>query len=176
VSHDRLIKYNVTLSLDGYIADRDGNVDWLVEDDTYEWEPFYSSCDTVIMGRETHDFAVAHGMTSYEGMKNYVFSRMRDSDDVGDVEYRSGDVADLVDELREKEGKHIWLIGGASLAAQFFDVSLVDEIIATVQPMVLGSGIRLLDEIPTRTPVRLISSQVYPSGLVQLTYRCRGKA
>ncbi len=176
MSHDRLIKYNVTLSLDGYIADLNGEVDWLVEDATYEWEPFYSSCDTVVMGRETHDFAVAHGMSSYEGMKNYVFSRTRRSDDVGDVEYRSGDVTELIDELRGNEGKHIWLIGGASLAAQFFEARLVDEIIATVQPMVLGSGIRLLNEVATRTALRLISSQAYPSGLVQLTYRRRGEA
>ena len=89
-----------------------------------------------------------------------------------DVEYRSGDVTDLISELRQSEGKHIWLIGGASLAAQFFEAGLVDEVIATIQPMVLGAGIRLLDEIEPRTPLQFVSSQTYPSGLVQLEYRC----
>lgn len=167
----RRVKLYVATSLDGFIASPDGGVDWLFTDAEYGWTEFYNSIDTVFLGRKTHDFGVAHGKSSFEGKKNYVFSRTRDSDSVGDVEYVAGDPESLVRQLQSEAGKHLWLVGGGNLCAAFFEKNLVDEVIVAVHPVIIGSGIPLVESRQVHVNLALTDTKTYPSGLVQLFYR-----
>lgn len=169
----RSVKLFVATSLDGFIAGPGGEVDWLFEGGDYGMAEFFRSVDVAFMGRKTHDFGVEHGMSSYRGMKNYVFSRSRKADERGDVEYVSGDPKPLVEQLRARPGKDMWLVGGGRLAASFFEQDLVDEVIVGVHPVILGAGIPLVESEAVRVLLELVSVKPYDDGLVVLSYRVR---
>jgi dihydrofolate reductase len=172
----RKVMLRVAMSLDGFIADANGGVDWLDRfhgqgsREDYGMTKFFRSIDTVLMGRHTHDFALSHGMSSYKGMKNFVFTRSKPAGKRDGVEYLAGDPADLITVLRQKPGKHIWLCGGSNLARQLLERNLVDEIGLAVIPILLGEGIPLFVKRYSETELRLVDCQAYKIGLVSLTY------
>lgn len=172
----RKVMLRVAVSLDGFIADANGGVDWLNRfqgngpREDYGMTKFFHSIDTVLMGRHTHDFALNHGMSSYKGMENFVFTRSKPPGKRDGVEYLAGDPADLIAALRQKPGKHIWLCGGGNLARQFLERKLIDEIGLAVIPILLGEGIPLFVKGYPETELRLANSQAYKTGLVSLTY------
>jgi dihydrofolate reductase len=92
----RQLKLRVAITLDGFIADSNGGVDWLHQFHAkaprpdYGMTEFFRSIDTVLMGRHTHDFALSHGMKAYAGMENFVFTRSKAPGKRDGVEYVSG--------------------------------------------------------------------------------------
>jgi dihydrofolate reductase len=172
----RKVILRVAVSLDGFIADTEGGVDWLHRfhakgaREDYGMTEFFRSIDTVLMGRHTHDFALSHGMSGYAGMENFVFTRSKPAGKRDGVEYVSSDPAELVTGLREKTGKDIWLCGGGNLARQLLDRKLVDEIALSVIPILLGDGIPLFQKPYPQIDLQLIECQKYKSGLVGLRY------
>src|SRR3954468_18410158 len=121
----RKIIYYLAVSADGFIARPDGAVDWLDRPQPkggYGMTGFFRSVDTLIFGRKTYDFAVAHGMKDGQpGMKNYVFSRTKTKLPSKKVELVSGGVKAFAQRLRAEKGKHIWMMGGGEIAAAFLD-------------------------------------------------------
>src|SRR5512141_1000172 len=121
----RKIIYYVAVSADGFIARPDGAVDWLDRPQpkgNYGMGKFYQSVDTCLLGAKTYQFAAAHGMKdAYPGKKNYVFSRTLKAPGSARVEVVAEDPKRFAGRLRAEKGKHIWLVGGAELAASFFD-------------------------------------------------------
>jgi len=172
----RKMKPRVAISLDGFIADTRGGVDWLHRfhakgpREDYGMTEFFRSIDTVLMGRHTHDFALSHGVKDYPGMENFVFTRTKPPGKRDGVEYISGDPAELIAALRQKPGKDIWLCGGGDLARQLLERKLVDEIALAVIPILLGDGIPLFQKRYPETDLQLIDCKVCKSGLVGLVY------
>ena len=121
----RKIIYYVSVSADGFIARPDGAVDWLDRPrpkGNYGMGKFFKSVDTCLLGRKTYDFAVSHGMKDpFPGKRNCVFSRTLKKAASAKVELVRGDVKSFARRLRAEKGKHIWLMGGAELAASFLD-------------------------------------------------------
>ena len=169
----RRVKYFFAASLDGFVAEPDGGIDWLFQDGDYGLTAFYQTIDTVFMGRKTHDVGIKYGMSSYEGLKNYVFTRGHPAEPVADVEYVSGDPANLVGRLRKEPGNDMWLVGGGELAAAFFAAGLIDDVAAAIHPIILGTGIPLSERIPASVPLELVDTVSYETGLVTLSYRVR---
>jgi dihydrofolate reductase len=167
----RRIKLFIATSLDGFIARADGGVDWLYTDGDYGMRDFFASVDTTLIGRKTHDRMVAWGHPSYPGMKNYVFSRDRRADDGVPVTFVSGDIEQFVGSLRRAPGKDIWLVGGADLVDTFREHDLIDDVILSVHPVLLGDGIRLFPDRHEPFPLELTRCVEYERGLVQLSYR-----
>ena len=167
----RRIKYFVAASLDGYIADPDGGVDWLFHDQDYGFTSFYESVDTVLLGRATHEFGVAHGQPAFSGKTNYVFSSTLAASDHPMVSVVSGDPAPFVRALKAADGGGIWLVGGGLLFRALLEAGLVDDVIAAVHPRLLGRGIQLLPDTPLSVPLELLDVTRYDSGLVTLSYR-----
>jgi dihydrofolate reductase len=167
----RRIKYFVAASLDGYIADPDGGVDWLFHDQDYGFTPFYESVDTVLVGRATYDFGVAHGQPAFPGKTNYVFSSTLDPADHPLVSVISSDPVPFVRDLKEADGGDIWLVGGGLLFRALFEDGLVDDVIVAVHPRLLGRGIPLLPESGTSMPLKLVDVTQFDSGLVTLSYQ-----
>ena len=169
----RKVRLFIATSLDGHIARADGRIDWLFHDADYGYAAFYDSIDTVVMGRRTYDEVLGLGPYPYPDKAGYVFSHSRPARIAKHVEFVSGPPGKLVARLRETAGKDIWLAGGAGLAAAFLDDDLVDEIIVSVHPVVLGSGIPLFPRQGREVALTLRGVQSFASGLVQLRYERR---
>ena len=121
----------VATSADGFIARRDGSVNWLDRPrpkGNYGMGASYRSIDTCILGRKTYDLSVKFGMADgYAGKKNYVFSRTPSKVASPKVSLVSEDVRVFAERLRSEKGKDIWLVGGGELVAAFLDSGQVDE-------------------------------------------------
>jgi dihydrofolate reductase len=164
----RKVKLFIASSLDGYIAREDGGIDWLFSDADYGYRQFYDSVDTVIMGRKTHELEQKLGVR-HEGKKSYVFSRRKSG---GEFVH---DAAEFTRQLVQENGKDIWLEGGGEVVSALMDEGLVDEIILSIHPIILGTGIPLFKSKMKEAKLELINSTAYESGLVQLHYQTVSK-
>ena len=164
----------IAMSLDGYIAREDGNIDFLSSVQTpgedYGYKAFIDTIDTVIMGRKTYDKVLGFGIEfPHQDKRCIVLSRTRLGRD-RHVEFYNGDVETLSRQLQESAGLDIFIDGGAEVVHQFAAMHLIDRYIISLLPLLLGRGIPLFksDREPER--LKLIENTAYPSGLVQLTY------
>ena len=183
----RKVKYFVANSLDNFIARPDGAVEWLFMDGTdYGMREFFASIDTMLMGRKTYEFALAHSpkpkpkskkakpkRASKSSMRSYVFSRTLKPETGEDLKIISENAVALVRKLKAENGKDIWLMGGGELAQSLFAEDLVDEISLNIHPVLLGQGIPLFPDIGKQIDLELLESKAYPNGCVQLTYRVK---
>ena len=166
----RRVRYYVASSLDGYIARTDGSIGWLFHDADYGYAAFYSTVDTVVMGRTTYELSLSFGPYPFSGKKAYVYSKTRTGTRDEHAEFLAGDVRTFVAGLRAQPGRDIWLVGGAQLAREFLAADLIDEYIVSIHPVLLGSGIPLFPVNARETVLRFEGVRTFPSGLVQLRY------
>ena len=158
----------IATSLDGYIAREDGGIDWLPEFAESGYDAFYKSIDTVIMGKTTYDQVLTFGEYQYKDKKSFVFTTTNQTKDEN-VEFVS-DVNKFVKDDFPGVGKNIWLVGGAQIIASFLKQKVVDEIIVTIIPVLLGRGIPLFKNIESDTKLELIKTTKYIQ-LVDLHYK-----
>jgi dihydrofolate reductase len=173
----KLVLY-IAMSLDGYIAKHDGNIDFLsiVEkpNEDYGYSEFLQSIDTVIWGRKTLDKVLTFGMgVPHSDKKVYVISKSREGF-VEHAEYKA-DVVGLVKELKQKEGKNIYCDGGAEIVFELMKHKMFDRIIVSVIPHLLGDGVKLFKNQEIETNLEFKKSISFPSGLVQLWYDVTSK-
>lgn len=166
----------IATSLDGYIATKDDSLEWLFKVDgegDNGYSDFYETVDTVIMGRRTYDWLLEQELESfpYEGKECYVFSRTL-SEDNENVKFFSGDVVDFTNHLKNKEGKDIWVMGGGDLIHSFIKEKLVDELIITVSPVLIGKGIPLFKEVDFELELTLKSINRF-NQFVELHYEVK---
>jgi dihydrofolate reductase len=169
----RKIIYYVATSADGYIARADGDVSWLDRPrpkGSYGMGAFFKSVDAVLMGRETYEAGRRFGQEGHPGKKNYVFTRKRLRARAPNVEFVRGSIADFARRLRAEEGKDVWLMGGAALAASLLDEGQLDELIIHVVPVLIGEGIPLVRPERRSTGLSLVSTRAYADGVVRLHY------
>lgn len=158
MSQRKLVLY-IAASLDGYIATEEHNLDWLfaVEGDGDSgYLNFYETVDTILIGRITYDWIVEHekGNFPYKGKECYVFSKTKLSDNEY-VTFISKDIVPFIKGIKNEEGKNIWLVGGGNLLNTFLEEKLVDEIIVTIAPVLIGKGIPLFRNNNFQTPLLL---------------------
>lgn len=158
----------IASSLDGYIAREDGGVDWLPESSDSSYDAFYKSIDTVIMGKTTYDQVLTFGDYPYKDKKSFVFTRTSKDNDPN-VEFVS-DVEKFVKDGFPGAGDNIWLVGGAKIIALFLNLGVVDEIITTIIPVLLGKGIPLFQNIEDERNLELVKTEKYGQ-LVDLHYK-----
>jgi GrpB-like predicted nucleotidyltransferase (UPF0157 family)/dihydrofolate reductase/GNAT superfamily N-acetyltransferase len=165
------ISIYIATSIDGYIARKDGGLDWLDRvggfDEDYGFQKLLGSIDALIIGRKTYEVATTVP-DPYPGKRVVVLSNSLNSVRQ-DMELYRGDLAELLSSLHRDGIKHIWIDGGATIS-QFLSCRMVDTMTLSIIPVILGSGIPLFYVIDQEIPCRVISSQAYPSGLVQLKY------
>jgi dihydrofolate reductase len=170
----RKIILSLGISIDGYIARRDGTFDFLFmpRDFMHEFAAFNASIDTVIMGRKTYDVAKDQGEDSFEPkMKTYVFSRTLPPGEREGKTFVNASPQALVEEIRRHKGKDVWLMGGGEIARDFLKADLVDELHLGVVPLLLGAGLPLFpSEFPQRN-FELIENKSYSRGLISLKYK-----
>ena len=166
----RRIRYQVAMSLDGYIAGPHGEFDWIIRDPEIDFGALFQQFDTLLVGRGTFEFMVEHGQATVPGMKLIVFSRTLQQCDFPDVTIVAGKEKEIVAALRVKPGKDIWLFGGGLLFRSFLDMGLVDTVEVAVIPVLLGGGIPLLPAPAKMATLKLTGHKVYGSGIVLLEY------
>lgn len=168
----RKVKLFIASSLDCYVAREDGGIDWLFTDADYGYAKFYDSIDTILVGRKTYDQSLTFDEYPYKGKKVYVFTRKaKGNKGEHDVEYIDADIPDFVRNMTRLEGKDIWLLGGGEIVTIFLNAGLVDEIILSIHPIILGKGIPLLSNIERQVNLKLENSLSFGSGLAQLWYK-----
>jgi len=167
----RKIKLFIASSLDGYIAREDGNIDWLPQSGNSGYDEFYKTIDTVIMGRKTYEQILTFGKYPYEGQKSYVFTKNTEIKKDGNIEFVF-ETEKLVKELLSSSGKDVWLVGGADLISTFLNFDLIDDIILSIIPIVLGKGIPLFKNIQKEIKFELVKTTEY-NELVELYYTSR---
>ncbi len=169
----------IAMSLDGYIADSKGSVEWLNgqgdDSDTIDtYSEFVKGIDTVIMGWNTYHQIVTELSPDewvYDDFKTYVVThKPKTSSDK--IFFANESPVELVKKLREEKGKDIWICGGANIIQQLVKEDLIDCYYITVLPTILGSGNRLFEQASHEIKLRLIKTQSY-NGMTDLIYSKR---
>lgn len=173
----RKVIYFVAASVDGYIADRNGGIDWLFDDFDFDNDPVYQSLmqrvDTVVMGRKTYDVAMSFGEYPYQGMDGYVFSRANAGEFTDFVKFIDDKPDQFIKGLQAEKGKDVWFLGGAELAQEFLEKDLIDEFVIGQHPVALGGGVPLWPEGFDPIELNLLNTVHYDNGLVMLHYTRR---
>lgn len=159
----------IASSLDGYVARENGDIDWLPEITESGYDAFYKSVDTVIMGKTTYDQVLTFGEYPYKDKKSFVFTKNTNQNKDENAEFVS-DVEKFVKDGFPGAGENIWLVGGAQIISSFLKQGVVDEIIISVIPVLLGKGIPLFKNIENETKLELIKTEKYGQ-LVDLHYK-----
>lgn len=169
----------IAMSLDGYIADRKGSVNWLNGQNENEqnmdtYSTFIKEVDTVIMGWNTYYQVVTELSPRkwvYDDLTSYVITHRKLSS-TDNIIFTQKNPCNIVNELKMKQGKNIWICGGANIIQQLIKYDLIDEYDISVIPTILGSGIRLFGTISDEMKLKLVYTQTY-NGITDLVYTRR---
>lgn len=185
-SAESRVTIHMVASLDGFIARKDGRVDWLETPDVFEGgaamdpafvEEFLKSIDCYVMGARTYETALhfeAKGLGWVYGDKpTFVLThrelpRTRDT-----VEFYAGDLAHLVNEQLKTRFGSIWFAGGGAVAGQCLRLGLADEVRYSIVPILIGDGIAFVDGLDKDVALHLVEVKAYKSGMVALRHEVR---
>ena len=180
------VTIHMAASLDGFIARKDGSVDWLETSDEFAggegMDPqfvaaFLESIDCYVMGSRTYETALrfeAQGLGwSYGDKPTFVLTtrelpRTRDT-----VEFYSGDLAQLVNGRLRPTFRSIWFVGGGVVSGECLRLGLADEVYYSIRPILIGDGIPFFEKLDRDIPLHLAGVKAYKSGMVELRYEVR---
>ncbi len=169
-------------SLDGYIAKKDNSVSWFETKDHYEKgtivtpevaAEFLKTIDCYVMGARTYEHAMELSKDygwAYGDIPTIVVTHKDPPTDRPNIEFYNGDLHQLVNERLKPSYKNVWLVGGASLAKDFINLKLADEIRLSILPIILGDGMPFFDQIGQEQALHLENVTAYQSGMVELRY------
>jgi dihydrofolate reductase len=173
-------------SLDGFIARKDGSVDWLETSDEFAGgktmdpgfvETFLETIDCYVMGSRTYETALrfeakgfgwAYGDKPTFVLTSRHLSRTRDS-----VEFYSGDLAQFVNERLRPAHRSIWFVGGGALSGECLRLGLADELRYSILPILIGDGIPFFERLDRDVALHLVEVNAYKNGMVELRYEVR---
>lgn len=188
-------QYYCAASLDGFIAESDDTLDWLLKyEGSYKgegaepgpmsggsYDRFYEGVGALVSGSTTYEWILDHpgetGGWPYSGKPCWVLSTrdlpVPEGDEV-DIRFADAKVENLHEEmLAAARKRNLWVVGGGNVASQFADAGLLDEVLVTVVPVVLGEGKPLFDRRLPGGPMQLTGTSVFETGMVELRYEIR---
>jgi len=180
------VTIHMAASLDGFIARKDGSVDWLETSDKFEGgdtmppevvEEFLETIDCYVMGSRTYETAMAFqtkGLGWPYGNKPTFVLTSRELPKASDtVEFYSGALARLVDERLKPSFRSIWFVGGGQVSGECLRRGLADEVRYSILPILIGEGISFFDGLDADVALHLVEVKTYDSGMVALRYDVR---
>jgi dihydrofolate reductase len=180
------VTIHMVASLDGFIARKDGSVDWLetsdefVDGDTLDpgfVEAFLKTIDCYVMGSRTYETALsfeAKGLGwSYGYKPTFVLTRRELPRTRDTVEFYSGDLAQFVNERLRPTFRTIWFVGGGVLSSECLRLGLADEVCYSILPILIGDGIPFFGKLERDIALHLAEVKAYKSGMAELRYKVR---
>lgn len=185
---DSRVTIHMAASLDGFIARKDGRVDWMETSDEFAGgdtmdpgfvEAFLKTIDCYVMGSKTYETAVrfeAKGLGwAYGDKPTFVLTsrelpRTRDT-----VEFYSGDLAQFVNGRLRSTFRSIWFVGGGAVSGECLRLGLADEVYYSILPILIGDGISFFEKLDKDVALHLAGIKAYKSGTVELHYEVRGR-
>ena len=169
----------IAVSLDGFIARRNGEIDWLTETgavsngEDYGYKAFVDSVDTVVLGRNTYETVLAFSEWPYAGKRVVVLST--GSPHIPDslserVEIMSGSATECALRLSNDGARHVYVDGGTTIQG-FLNAGLIDELTITRLPILIGDGVPLFGKLDRDMRLKHVETKSYESGFVQSNYR-----
>lgn len=183
------VTIHMAASLDGFIARKDGGVDWLETSDRFEGgdrmspefiEEFLKTIDCYVMGSRTYETALdfeARGLGwAYGDKPTFVLTSRERRKTRGSVEFYSGELAPLVNDRLKPNFPSIWFVGGGRVSGECLRLGLADEVRYSIMPIVIGDGISFFDGLDKDVALHLVEAKTYESGMVALRYEVRRSA
>lgn len=183
---DSRVTIHMAASLDGYIARKDGSVDWLETSDEFAGgetmdpeviEAFLETIDCYVMGSRTYETALrfeAQGLGwSYGDKPTFVLTSRKLPRTRNNVEFYSGDLAQLVNGRLRPTFRSIWFVGGGVVSAECLRLGLADEVSYSILPILIGDGIAFFEKLDRDITLHLAEVKAYKSGMVELRYEVR---
>jgi len=184
---DSRVTIHMAASLDGFIARKDGSVDWLETSDEYAdgdildpefVEAFLKTIDCYVMGSRTYETALnfeAKGLGWPYGDKPVFILTTRDLPRTRDtVEFYSGDLAQFVNDRLRHTYRGIWFVGGGIVSGECLRLQLADEVRYSILPILIGDGIPFFEKLDRDVALHLVEVKAYKSGMVGLCYEVQG--
>lgn len=183
---DSRVTIHMACSVDGYIARRDGSVDWLDTSDVFAngatldaafVDAFLAGIDCYVMGSRTYETALgfeaggsgwAYGDKPVFVLTSRELPRTRDT-----VEFYRGDLARFVSQTLKPRFRSIWFVGGGAVAAECVRLGLADEVSYSIMPVLIGDGISFFDRLDRDIALHLLELKAYKTGMVELRYGIR---
>lgn len=171
----KIILY-ISQSLDGFIADNEGSVDWILGNNEdyasdYGYDNFIKNIDTIILGYNTYKQIVEElspNEWAYKGLQSYVFTEKTIKSEE-EIKFVNENIISFIKKLKKENGKDIWICGGANILNQLVKENLIDEYQITTVPVILGSGIRLFEEENKKIKLELKDTKI-ENGLIMGRY------
>ena len=180
------VTIHMLASLDGFIARRDGSVDWLETPDTFEGgatmtpefvAEFLKTIDCYVMGSRTYETALqfeAKGLGwSYGDKPTFVLTSRELPKARKTVEFYSGDLTRLVEERLKPSFRSIWFVGGGAVSGECLRLGLADELRYSIMPILIGDGISFFEGLDKNIALHLVEVKAYESGMVALRHEVR---
>lgn len=175
LNNRRKVILYIAMSLDGYIAKPNDDLSFLSmvekEGEDYGYAAFVASIDTVIVGRKTYDWVCANMDGFHHSDKESYIMTRTSRPNIGNLTFYTKSPSELLEQIRTKEGKNIFVDGGAETATLFMKADLVDEYIISIIPILLGEGTRLFKDNRPEQTLELITTKHFDKGLVQVHYK-----
>ncbi len=183
---DTRVTIHMAASLDGFIARRDGSVDWLETADRFEdgedLDPEYaaallSTIDCYVMGSRTYETALgfeAKGFGwSYGDKPVFVLTSRELPKPRATVEFYSGDLRDFVNGRLKPAFRSIWFVGGGAVSGECLRLGLADEVRYSIMPILIGDGVSFFEGLDKDVQLHLLEVKAYKSGMVALRHEVR---
>ena len=183
---DSCVTIHMAASLDGFIARRDGRVDWMETSDEFAGgetldsefvEAFLKAIDCYVMGSRTYETALsfeAKGFGwAYGDKPTFVLTSRELPRTRNNVEFYSGDLAQFVNGHLRPKFRSIWFVGGGVVSGECLRLGLADEVRYSILPILIGDGVRFFEKLDTDIVLHLAEVKAYKSGMVELRYEVR---
>ena len=180
------VTIHMAASLDGFIARKDGRVDWLETSDEFAGgetmepeaiEAFLATIDCYVMGSRTYETALgfeAKGLGWAYGDKPTIVLTSRELPRIRDsIEFHAGDIEQLVNGRLRNRFHSIWFVGGGAVSGECLRRGLADEVRYSILPILIGDGVSFFDRLDRDVPLHLAEVKAYGNGMVELRYEVR---
>ena len=179
----RKLKLQVQMTVDGYIAGPNGEMDWMVFNWDNELKKYVTeiseSFDCIILGRKLAQGFIPHwasnpeqeGADKFNSTKKIVFTKTLEKSEWDNTILAKGDLVDEITKLKNQDGKDIIVYGGSTFVSALIKKGLVDEFHLFINPTAIGSGLTIFNELDSRQNLTLIKSISFDCGIVVLNYK-----
>ncbi len=161
----------IATSLDGYIAGANDDISWLFSDEDYGFQKFFKSCDTVLVGRRTYEISLGCDPNPFPEKDVMIVSRSQVAVAKGRIIYGGENWWEQIQTQKAGSGAGIWLVGGAELLRDSLNHHLLDELIISIHPILLGTGKSLVEGDLNGCKLELVNTTWFKNDLLQLHYK-----